>query len=79
MGWFDFSTLKEPYRVESKKTMGLELADQFDWKLPDVILYPTGGGTGLIGMWKASSASIRFSDPSPSTDMVALDCIAGAS
>ena len=53
MGWFDCSTLKEPYRIEGKKTMGLELAEQFDWKLPDVILYPTGGGTGLIGMWKA--------------------------
>jgi threonine synthase len=53
MGWFDLSTLKEPYRIEGKKTMGLELAEQFDWQLPDVILYPTGGGTGLIGMWKA--------------------------
>ncbi len=53
MGWFDMSTLKEPYRIEGKKTMGLELAEQFDWRLPDVILYPTGGGTGLIGMWKA--------------------------
>ncbi len=53
MGWFDFSTLKEPYRIEGKKTMGLELADQLGWTLPDVILYPTGGGTGLIGMWKA--------------------------
>jgi threonine synthase len=53
MGWFDLSTLKEPYRIEGKKTMGLELAEQFDWRLPDVILYPTGGGTGLIGMWKA--------------------------
>ncbi len=53
MDWFDFSTLKEPYRIEGKKTMGLELADQFAWQLPDVILYPTGGGTGLIGMWKA--------------------------
>jgi threonine synthase len=52
-GWFDVSTLKEPYRIEGKKTMGLELAEQFDWDLPDVILYPTGGGTGLIGMWKA--------------------------
>ncbi len=52
-GWFDVSTLKEPYRVEGKKTMGYELAEQFGWKLPDVILYPTGGGTGLIGMWKA--------------------------
>ena len=53
LGWFDVSTLKEPYRLEGKKTMGLELAEQFDWELPDVILYPTGGGTGLIGMWKA--------------------------
>jgi threonine synthase len=52
-GWFDVSTLKEPYRVEGKKTMGYELAEQLDWKLPDVIIYPTGGGTGLIGMWKA--------------------------
>ena len=53
MGWFDMSTLKEPYRIEGKKTMGLELADQLDWRLPDAILYPTGGGTGFIGMWKA--------------------------
>ena len=53
MGWFDISTLKEPYRIEGKKTMGLEIAEQFAWKLPDVIVYPTGGGTGLIGMWKA--------------------------
>jgi threonine synthase len=52
-GWFDFSTLKEPYRVEGKKTLGYELAEQFNWELPDVIIYPTGGGTGLIGMWKA--------------------------
>ena len=52
-GWFDVSTLKEPYRIEGKKTMGLELAEQMDWKLPDAIFYPTGGGTGLIGMWKA--------------------------
>ncbi|TMJ02835.1 MAG: threonine synthase [Alphaproteobacteria bacterium] len=52
-GWFDTSTLKEPYRIEGKKTMGLELAEQFGWELPDVIFYPTGGGTGLIGMWKA--------------------------
>ncbi|RST31604.1 threonine synthase [Sphingomonas ginkgonis] len=51
--WFDCSTLKEPYRIEGKKTMGLELAEQLGWKLPDVIFYPTGGGTGLIGMWKA--------------------------
>ena len=53
VGWFDISTLKEPYRIEGKKTMGLELAEQMGWKLPDVIFYPTGGGTGLIGMWKA--------------------------
>lgn len=52
-GWFDLSTLKEPYRVEGKKTMGLELADQLGWRTPDVVMYPTGGGTGLIGMWKA--------------------------
>lgn len=52
-GWFDVSTLKEPYRLEGKKTLGYELAEQLDWKLPDVIIYPTGGGTGLIGMWKA--------------------------
>jgi threonine synthase len=51
--WFDCATLKEPYRIEGKKTMGLELAEQFGWTLPDVIFYPTGGGTGLIGMWKA--------------------------
>ena len=54
-GWFDVSTLKEPYRIEGKKTMGLELAEQLGWELPDAILYPTGGGTGLIGMWKAFS------------------------
>ena len=53
VGWFDVSTLKEPYRIEGKKTMGLELAEQLNWELPDVIFYPTGGGTGLIGMWKA--------------------------
>lgn len=51
--WFDMSTMKEPYRLEGKKTMGYELAEQFGWELPDVIIYPTGGGTGLIGMWKA--------------------------
>ncbi len=51
--WFDLSTLKEPYRLEGKKTMGYELAEQLDWQLPDVVVYPTGGGTGLIGMWKA--------------------------
>ncbi len=52
-GWFDVSTLKEPYRLEGKKTMGLEIAEQMGWRLPDVIVYPTGGGTGLVGMWKA--------------------------
>ena len=52
-GWFDISTLKEPYRVEGKKTLGYELAEQLKWELPDVIIYPTGGGTGIIGMWKA--------------------------
>jgi len=52
-GWFEMATLKEPYRIEGKKTLGYEIAEQLDWKLPDMILYPTGGGTGLIGMWKA--------------------------
>jgi len=52
-GWFQVSTLKEPYRLEGKKTMGYEIAEQFNWQLPDVILYPTGGGTGLLGIWKA--------------------------
>jgi threonine synthase len=53
LGWFNCSTLREPYRIEGKKTMGLELAEQLGWDMPDVIFYPTGGGTGLIGMWKA--------------------------
>ncbi len=52
MGWFPLSTLKEPYRIEGKKTMGIEVVEQFDWTLPDMIIYPTGGGTGIIGMWK---------------------------
>jgi threonine synthase len=52
-GWVDLSTLREPYRLEGKKTMGYELAEQFGWDLPDVVVYPTGGGTGLVGMWKA--------------------------
>ena len=52
-GWFDLSTLQEPYRVEGKKTMGYEIAEQMKWQLPDVIIYPTGGGTGIVGMWKA--------------------------
>ncbi len=53
LGWYDVSTLKEPYRVEGKKTMGYELAEQMDWSYPDWIIYPTGGGTGMVGMWKA--------------------------
>jgi threonine synthase len=53
LGWYDVSTLKEPYRIEGKKTMGYELAEQLDWRLPDWIIYPTGGGTGMVGMWKA--------------------------
>ncbi len=59
-GWFDVSTLKEPYRLEGKKTLGYELAEQLDWHLPDVIVYPTGGGTGLIGMWKAFAELIEL-------------------
>src|SRR6201996_5019178 len=55
VGWFNCSTLREPYRIEGKKTMGLELAEQLGWEMPDVIFYPTGGGTGIIGMWKAFS------------------------
>jgi threonine synthase len=53
LGWYDVSTLKEPYRIEGKKTMAYELAEQLDWRLPDWIIYPTGGGTGMVGMWKA--------------------------
>jgi len=53
LGWFDLATLKEPYRLEGKKTMGLELAEQLGWETPDVLVYPTGGGTGLVGIWKA--------------------------
>ncbi|HKA55872.1 MAG TPA: threonine synthase [Candidatus Binatia bacterium] len=59
-GWFEVSTLKEPYRIEGKKTMGYELAEQMGWELPDVVLYPTGGGTGLIGMWKAFAEMERL-------------------
>ncbi len=74
MGWFDVSTLKEPYRIEGKKTMGLELAEQMDWQLPDVILYPTGGGTGLIGMWKAFDelAELGWLDDDKRPRMVAV-------
>jgi threonine synthase len=73
-GWFDVSTLKEPYRIEGKKTMGLELAEQLNWRLPDVILYPTGGGTGLIGMWKAFEelAALSWLANSRSPRMVAV-------
>jgi threonine synthase len=59
-GWFDVSTLKEPYRIEGKKTMGYEVAEQMDWELPDAIFYPTGGGVGLIGMWKAFAEMERL-------------------
>ncbi len=74
LGWFDVSTLKEPYRIEGKKTMGLELAEQLDWQLPDVILYPTGGGTGLIGMWKAFAElqALGWLDSSKLPRMVAV-------
>ena len=74
MEWFDISTLKEPYRIEGKKTMGLEIAEQFAWKLPDVIVYPTGGGTGLIGMWKAFNelASMGWLESSTMPRMVAV-------
>jgi threonine synthase len=73
MGWFDCSTLREPYRIEGKKTMGLELAEQLGWRLPDAILYPTGGGTGLIGMWKAFGelAQLGWIDPQPRPRMYA--------
>ena len=74
MGWFDMSTLKEPYRLEGKKTMGLEMAQQFKWKLPDVILYPTGGGTGLIGMWKAFQELLEL-DWLDSSKMPRMVCV----
>ncbi len=74
MGWFDVATLKEPYRIEGKKTMGLELAEQLGWEVPDVIFYPTGGGTGLIGMWKAFDelVSIGWLAPDRLPRMVAV-------
>jgi threonine synthase len=65
-GWFDVSTLKEPYRVEGKKTMGYEIAEELNWHLPDVIIYPTGGGTGLIGMWKALANLNNWAGSAPS-------------
>jgi len=74
LGWYDVSTLKEPYRVEGKKTMGYELAEQFNWTLPDWIIYPTGGGTGLIGMWKAFAEmeAIGWLSPGPRPKMVSV-------
>jgi threonine synthase len=74
LGWYDVSTLKEPYRVEGKKTMGYELAEQLDWRLPDWIVYPTGGGTGLVGMWKAfeEMEAIGWLVPGPRPRMVSV-------
>jgi threonine synthase len=65
LGWYDVSTLKEPYRIEGKKTMGYEVAEQLDWELPDWIIYPTGGGTGMVGMWKAfdEMSALGWIDP----------------
>ena len=69
-GWFDISTLKEPYRIEGKKTMGYEVAEQLGWELPDAIFYPTGGGVGMIGMWKAfdRDGSARLDRPETPED-----------
>jgi threonine synthase len=74
LGWYDVSTLKEPYRIEGKKTMGYELAEQLGWKLPDWILYPTGGGTGMVGMWKAFAelAALEWIDPVHRPHMVTV-------
>lgn len=74
-GWFDFSTLKEPYRIEGKKTMGLELADQLAWDVPDTIFYPTGGGTGLIGMWKAFNELQEMGWIPASTKLPKMVCV----
>jgi threonine synthase len=73
-GWYDVSTLKEPYRIEGKKTMGYELAEQLDWQLPDWILYPTGGGTGMVGMWKAFAemSALGWIDPDQRPHMVTV-------
>src|SRR5437762_7693076 len=65
LGWYDVSTLKEPYRIEGKKTMAYELAEQLDWQWPDWIVYPTGGGTGMVGMWKAFDELERMSWVTP--------------
>ncbi len=74
LGWYDVSTLKEPYRIEGKKTMGYELAEQLDWRLPDWILYPTGGGTGMVGMWKAfdEMSALGWIDPKRRPHMVTV-------
>ena len=74
LGWYDVSTFKEPYRVEGKKTMGYELAEQFEWRLPDWIIYPTGGGTGLVGMWKAFAEleAIGWIEPHKRPKMVSV-------
>jgi threonine synthase len=74
LGWYDMSTLKEPYRIEGKKTMGYELAEQLDWRLPDWILYPTGGGTGMVGMWKAFAemSALGWIDPDRRPHMVSV-------
>ena len=73
-GWFDVSTLKEPFRVEGKKTMGYEVAEQMGWSLPDAILYPTGGGVGLIGMWKAfeEMEELGWIKPGKSPKMISI-------
>ncbi len=73
-GWYDVSTLKEPYRIEGKKTMGYEVAEQLGWRLPDWILYPTGGGTGMVGMWKAFAemAALGWIDPARRPHMVTV-------
>jgi threonine synthase len=74
LGWYDVSTLKEPYRIEGKKTMGYEIAEQLNWTLPDWILYPTGGGTGMVGMWKAfdEMSSLGWIDPKKRPQMVTV-------
>jgi threonine synthase len=74
LGWYDVSTLKEPYRIEGKKTMGYEIAEQLDWTLPDWILYPTGGGTGMVGMWKAfeEMSALGWIDPVKRPKMVTV-------
>jgi threonine synthase len=74
LGWYDVSTLKEPYRIEGKKTMGYEIAEQLGWKLPDWIIYPTGGGTGMVGMWKAFAemSALGWIDPVRRPQMVTV-------